>query len=63
MHSKTLQALTTEAGGGETMLEVAPGGFGTMDELFEICTLKQTKRIKRDIPIILFGKDYWNSVF
>ena len=35
-----------------------PGGFGTMDELFEALTLVQTDRTRR-IPIILFGKDYW----
>eukprot|EP00392_Amoebophrya_sp_AT5.2_P011293 g11368.t1 len=43
-------------------LVCAPGGFGTLDELFEILTLKQTGRIKRPIPIILFGKSYWESI-
>jgi len=38
-----------------------PGGFGTLDELFELLTLRQTG-MKRNIPIILFGKDYWNNV-
>ncbi len=37
-----------------------PGGFGTMDELFEALTLVQTDKTKR-IPIILFGKDYWTQ--
>jgi hypothetical protein len=38
-----------------------PGGYGTMDELFETLTLIQTKRMDR-IPIILFGKDYWDQL-
>jgi hypothetical protein len=38
-----------------------PGGFGTLDELFEVLTLRQTNRMQ-DIPIILFGREYWNRV-
>ncbi len=38
-----------------------PGGFGTLDELFEALTLVQTDRTKK-IPIILFGKDYWTQL-
>ena len=38
-----------------------PGGFGTLDELFEILTLRQTG-MKHNIPIILFGKSYWEKV-
>lgn len=39
-----------------------PGGFGTMDELFETLTLVQCKKAK-PVPIILFGTDYWKRLF
>jgi len=38
-----------------------PGGFGTLDELFEVLTLVQTQRIPQ-FPLILFGKDYWRGL-
>merc|ERR1711904_96807 len=43
-------------------LVVAPGGYGTADELFEFLTLMQTDKIKRRLPIILFGEEYWKQV-
>jgi uncharacterized protein (TIGR00730 family) len=39
-----------------------PGGFGTMDELFETLTLVQTGKIKRPLPLLLFGSEYWDKV-
>ena len=38
-----------------------PGGFGTLDELFELLTLRQTG-MKSEIPIILFGRKYWKNL-
>jgi uncharacterized protein (TIGR00730 family) len=39
-----------------------PGGFGTLDEFFDSLTLRQTRRMQ-EIPIILYGREYWNQVF
>jgi uncharacterized protein (TIGR00730 family) len=39
-----------------------PGGFGTMDELFEVLTLVQTGKVDLQVGIVLFGSDYWRSV-
>jgi uncharacterized protein (TIGR00730 family) len=43
-------------------LVVFPGGFGTLDELCEILTLAQTRKLERQIPIILYGSAYWNEI-
>ena len=43
-------------------LIIMPGGFGTLDEFFEILTLIQTGKIKKKMPIVLFGKEYWNKL-
>lgn len=43
-------------------LIVFPGGFGTMDELFELLTLVQTERTRKQMPIVLYGSDFWERM-
>lgn len=43
-------------------LVIFPGGFGTLDELFEVLTLLYTRKITRPIPIVIYGRQYWNSI-
>jgi hypothetical protein len=42
---------------------IMPGGFGTFDELFESLTLVQTGKIKKHLPIVLYGSEFWDKVF
>jgi TIGR00730 family protein len=39
-----------------------PGGFGTLDELFEVMTLLQTRKLKKRVPIVLYGAAFWDKV-
>lgn len=41
---------------------VMPGGFGTFDEFMEVVTLVQTLKIKKKLPIVLFGTEYWSKI-
>ena len=43
-------------------LVVFPGGFGTLDELMEILTLAQTRKLERPIPVLLYGTGYWSEI-
>ena len=41
---------------------IFPGGFGTMDELMEVLTLRQTEKVTKKLPIVLYGSEYWDEV-
>ena len=43
-------------------LVVFPGGFGTLDEMFEILTLAQTEKLAKKITVLIYGKEYWKRV-
>jgi hypothetical protein len=44
-------------------LVVFPGGFGTIDEMFELLTLVQTHKLAKNITVVIYGSDYWKKVF
>jgi uncharacterized protein (TIGR00730 family) len=44
-------------------LVVFPGGFGTLDEMFEILTLTQTNKLAKKITVIIYGSEYWKKVY
>ena len=44
-------------------LVVFPGGFGTLDEMFEILTLAQTHKLAKKITVVIYGSEYWKRVF
>lgn len=43
-------------------LVVFPGGFGTLDEMFELLTLTQTRKLAKEMTIVVYGSQYWNEI-
>jgi uncharacterized protein (TIGR00730 family) len=43
-------------------LVIFPGGFGTLDEMFEILTLAQTRKLSKEMCVILYGRSYWEQI-
>ena len=43
-------------------LVIFPGGFGTLDEMFEILTLAQTEKLSKELKVILYGTEYWDPI-
>jgi hypothetical protein len=43
-------------------LVIFPGGFGTLDEMFELLTLAQTEKLSEKIDVVLYGSEYWNQI-
>jgi uncharacterized protein (TIGR00730 family) len=43
-------------------LVVFPGGYGTLDELFEVLTMVQTDKVRKKIPVLIYGKSFWDKI-
>jgi uncharacterized protein (TIGR00730 family) len=43
-------------------LVIFPGGFGTLDEMFEILTLAQTNKLSKQLLVIIYGREYWDAI-